>query len=284
MLSKSLLCKSNLEANNIFACPICSKSLLLLDNSLICENNHSFNISKKGSIFLINNPSYKNSDIYNSDLFVHRRNFINNNFYTFIYSYISDFINTLSFDSIKILDLGCGEGLHSLMIQKNINKKSIIYGLDYSKDAINLATDFLNYGNIYFCGDINFLPLIDSSIDIVIDFLSPYNALEIKRILKKNGYIIKVVPGKNYLKELRTSFNLGDYEKIDDVKNNLKKHFNILFEKEIINEFDINDSMINDLIYMTPVKNKNFNNISFKKITIDMIIYILKVRENNEKK
>lgn len=121
------------------------------------------------------------------------------------------------------------------------------------------------------------MPLIDSSIDIVIDFLSPYNALEIKRILKKDGYIIKVVPGKNYLKELRNSFNLGNYEKIDDVKNNLKKHFNILFEKEIINEFDINDSMINDLIYMTPVKNKNFNNIYFKKITIDMIVYILKV-------
>lgn len=76
-----------------------------------------------------------------------------------------------------------------------------------------MATDYLKTGNIYFVADINNIPLSNNSIDIILNFLSPYNTLEVNRVLKDNGYIIKIVPGNDYLKELRKAYTMNDYEK-----------------------------------------------------------------------
>ena len=48
--------------------------------------------------------------------------------------------------------------------------KETLVGIDISKSAINLATDYLSENNLYVVGDTNNLPLKNNSIDIVIDF------------------------------------------------------------------------------------------------------------------
>jgi len=95
---------------------------------------------------------------------------------------------------------------------------------------------------------------------------------------KTYGYLIKVVPSKNYLKELRNELNMNDYEKIDIVKNNLLKHFDLICEKEINICKNISEENLNDLLCMTPIKNKKDHINNFSNITINMIIYILKLK------
>lgn len=201
------------KKNKYFTCPYCKNKLLINENKLTCKQNHNFDISKKGSLFLINTKKYRPSPIYDTILFKNRREFIENKFYNSIYNNIANIINKLNINQINNLDLGCGEGLHSKYIQEQIKKENTILGLDYSKDAINMATDYLKTGNIYFVADINNIPLSNNSIDIILDFLSPYNTLEVNRVLKDNGYIIKIVPGNDYLKELRKAYTMNDYEK-----------------------------------------------------------------------
>lgn len=248
----------------------------------MCNNKHSFDISKKGNLFLVNTKNYNGSKIYNKTLFECRREFIKGNYYDVVYDYISKIINSFNLNNLKILDLGCGEGTHARKIQERLKNESIIYGLDYSKDAINMATDYLKNGNFYFVADINNIPIKSNSIDIIINFLSPYNSNQVTNILRDNGYFIKIVPGKNYLKELRDAFLMNEYEKGAEVKKNVEKNFDIILEYEINEKKRISNNDLRNLINMTPIHNKKLKT-NINEVTINLIIYIMKVRnkENN---
>lgn len=279
MFTKKQMCIDFLNKENILICPYCNESLKLHNNMLICNNNHNFDVNKKGNLFLVNTANYKSSKIYDTSLFKSRREFISKNYYRAVYDYISKFINSCDLKDFKILDLGCGEGSHVRKIQEKLNNNHLVYGLDYSKDAINMATDYLQKGNFYFVADINNIPLKSNSIDVIIDFLSPYNSLQITRILKNNGYFIKVVPGNNYLIELRNAFLLDNYEKKDEIKINIEKSFDILSEHEINEKQLITEDDLNNLISMTPIHNKKIkNNRAVTEITINLIIYVMRKR------
>ncbi len=275
MLKKLDIAKKFIEKNNAFACPICKKSLQLSNNSLKCEQKHTFNLSKKGTINLINTSHLKESLIYNKELFINRRNFIKHNYYNGVYEYIAETINKAELKEISILDLGCGEAMHSINILNRLDKKYVYYGFDYSKDAISMASDYNSESKIFFNADVNNIPIVDKSINVIIDFLSPFNESEIKRVLCNNGLYIKISPGKEYLKELRKALNINEYEKEEEVLNNLEEKFNIVDRKEIKNTFSVNDDEVKELIGMTPMKIEN-KNITFNAITIDLNIYIIK--------
>ena len=265
---------SNIFNNNILMCPICKNSLTILNHELICTNNHVFTISKKGTLFLVNSSNFKNSLIYNTTLFKNRRQFINKNYYNLVYNEIAKFINSMSKNNINILDLGSGEGTHMHKILERVNKNWNLISIDYSRDAINLATDYTE-NHICIIGDINNLPLIDKSIDVVVDFLSPFNNEEVKRVLKDNGIIIKITPGNKYLNELRHVLKFEDYTKKEEIKLNFMKYFDIINEKEISKKYSITEEDTNNLLMMSPLK-KQFKNqkIHIDEITIDNVIYV----------
>lgn len=284
MLKKNEYAKKFLEKTSIFICPKCHSKLELENNTLKCSFSHTFDISKKGYVFLVDNSLYKPSKIYDYNLFENRRNFIKLNFYDEIYKIIAKRINAEFNSKICILDLGCGESTHSKKIQNKIDIKNILLGTDYSKTAIELSSDYNDNNNFYFIGDVNNLPLRENSVDVVVDFLSPYNSEEISRVLKKHSLFIKVVPGKNYLSELRKEENLKEYNKELEIKDNLKKHFELYEEINYKKTFNINEEQKNFLVNMTPLKKKEGNNIdTFQNITIDMNIYFIRFKEDEYK-
>lgn|SRR5574344_1339474 len=261
-------CFNNL---NIFVCPYCHEKLFIDKNCLKCKNNHTFNFKKNGSICLIKTNKYIKSKFYDKNLFSKRRRFIEKNYYEDIYNEIIKIIKNRYNNDFIMLDLGCGDGTHSEKITKEFKKAKLI-GIDYSKDGVDLATDYLNSKNCYIVGDVNNIPLQDKSIDIVINFLSPYNTSEIHRILKDNGVFIKIIPSENYLIELRKLFNLPDY--IDE--HNIKSKFNIENEFIISNTFE--NLSIDDKNYLyssTPLTWKQeTDSKNIEKITISLKIIV----------
>ena len=241
-------------------------------------NGHTFNISKKGELFLVNTSNYKSSKIYDKDLFTHRREFIESNLYKGIYDIVANIINTHMNNNILIMDLGCGEGTHCKKIQEKLSLGNSIIGIDYSKAGISMATDYLKENNIYIVADINNIPIKDKCIDVVIDFLSPYNNEELNRIVKDNSIIIKIVPGEKYLVELREKYKMKIYERESQVKENIKKHFNIIDELIYNHTFQITNNTSNELERMTPLlKSMEKNNSkSLQSVTIDMKVYVVK--------
>ena len=101
-------------------------------------------------------------------------------------------------ESIRILDAGCGDGVHIDVIRQKgkITENSLIVGLDISLNALNLSRRrHINKFN-WIQGDIEKLPFADNQFDIVISFgvlaytQNPSASFsELCRVTRKCGFI-----------------------------------------------------------------------------------------------
>ena len=280
MNSKNTMAK-DIFTNNIslFICPICHKQLSINNNSLVCINNHNFDISKKGTVSLYKTSKLKDDKLYSTNLFYNRRLFINYGFYQKTNNIIIDIIKK-KFIKPTILDLGCGEGTFGYNIKKEI-ENSLILGIDLSKAGINHASDYLPYNYLPILADLNNIPIKDNSCDVIINILSPINKNEVYRLLRDNGIIIKVTPKKEYLKELRNMLEIKEYENETVIENNILNNYIVEDKFETNETLQLTTETLNNLIEMTPLtKHKiNNNNNKIDKITIALNIYILKKKE-----
>ncbi len=274
MLSKFEYSKNFLKNDDLLICPICKEKLILMDHSLVCKNKHTYDISKKGITTLVSHSHIKESKIYNYELFLNRRNFIQKMYYKDLYDEIIHIINEHFNNKINIVDLGCSEGAHTMNILNLLEQTYMYYGFDYSKVAIDMASCYNSDVRFYFVADVNNVPIKDNSIDLIIDLLSPYNQSEIKRLLKNNGVFIKVAPGKDYLKEMRAAANISTYDKDEEVEQNLNKNFKVVKKKHILNTFPITKDDFKLLLKMSPMYNDKVFKVP-KIITIDLMVYIM---------
>jgi len=185
-------------------CPLCRSGIRITQNgSLLCETGHNFDISSKGYVNFVNSNK---KTAYERDLFFSRKEIFRLGYYDAVSEKLCHIINELTADQacINILDVGCGEGFYSYRIGRDpvLSRKCGLFGVDLSKEAINLATQYES--EVIWCvADLVKLPLSTNSMDIIIDVLTPANYSEFKRVLKNNGYLIKVIPGRDYLREIR---------------------------------------------------------------------------------
>lgn len=278
VLKKIDLSKQIILSKEIFRCPICHTHIKLDANSLKCENNHTFDIKGNGSVFLYNTSNMKDNKIYDKDLFVNRRSFINGHFYDELHNIISTIINDKYKNDVMVIDLGSGEGTHDNLIKNKLVSNANIIGFDLSKAGIDLGTDYLNNNILSIVGNLNDLPIEDKSIDVILNILSPSNEKEMKRVLKDDGIIIKVVPTINYLVELRNNFQIDEYKNELIINSNITNNFDVIDKITYTKTLSLNDDNYNNLIKMTPMLKKIDKDSAQKidNITISLNIYIMK--------
>ena len=210
-----------------FACPICQENLTLVESSLKCGNRHSFDLAKFGYVNLA--PQIKQSANYDKENFQNRQQILEAGFYQAILEGISDLLATKP-SAKTILDIGCGEGFYSRKLQESHSDKTF-YAFDISKDSVQIAAKSeTNWAVNWFVGDLARLPIKDASMDILLDIFSPANYGEFRRVLSKDGILIKVVPTENHLKEIRQmvqeQLTKKDYSN-QDIKEHFQEHFSI---------------------------------------------------------
>ena len=210
-----------------FACPICQKNLTLVESSLKCSNCHSFDLAKFGYVNLA--PQIKQSANYDKENFQNRQQILEAGFYQAILEGISDLLATKP-SAKTVLDIGCGEGFYSRKLQETHSNKTF-YAFDISKDSVQIAAKSEpNWAVNWFVGDLAHLPIKDASMDILLDIFSPANYGEFRRVLSKDGILIKVIPTENHLKEIRQMVQ-GQLTKKDysnqDIKEHFQEHFSI---------------------------------------------------------
>ena len=208
-----------------FSCPICQENLALVESSLKCSNRHSFDLAKFGYVNLA--PQIKQSANYDKENFQNRQQILEAGFYQAILEGVSDLLTTNPFAK-TVLDIGCGEGFYSRKLQESHSDKTF-YAFDISKDSVQIAAKSEpNWAVNWFIGDLARLPIKDASMDILLDIFSPANYGEFQRVLSKDGILIKVIPTKNHLKEIRQmvqdQLTKKDYSN-QDIKDHFQKHF-----------------------------------------------------------
>ena len=164
--------------------------------------------------------------------------------------------------NIEILDIGCGSG--EIMEELN-NYGSKTYGIDFSKEAIqicekkklNAKQGDLDTGIEF---DDNKFDLVWAG-DVLEHVFDPmYLLREIRRVLKKNGYLFFSIPNdlhvsKRFLTLLGESYQHSAYKRSEAYKHHTFFSYNLLkffFDKSDLSIIDLNR------IIRIPLINKKF--------------------------
>lgn len=236
-----------------FACPICQENLTLLETNFKCCNRHSFDLAKFGYVNLA--PQIKQSANYDKKNFQNRQQILEAGFYQAILDAVSDLLAS-SKTTTTILDIGCGEGFYSRKLQESHSEKTF-YAFDISKDSVQIAAKSEpNWAVNWFVGDLARLPIKDANMDILLDIFSPANYGEFRRVLSKDGILIKVIPTENHLKEIRQrvqdQLTNKEYSN-QDIKEHFREHFTILSSQTASLTKTITAEQLQALLSMTPL-------------------------------
>jgi 23S rRNA (guanine745-N1)-methyltransferase len=237
-------------------CPICHTALGAAGTmSLVCGSGHCFDAAKKGYVNFAGGVGQ--GALYGRELFLHRRRVLEGGFYDGLLKEIREAVQAhAGGGELRMIDAGCGEGyyLRRLAADEAL-QNSRTFGCDLSREGIAMAAGACRDA-CFLVADIANLPIQDKSMDVVLDILSPANYAEFKRVLQSDGIVIKIVPGRDYLRELREA--LG--ESIKGAKEpgalaaaHMAAQLNIVTRKKITYACATNAAQMEDFAQMTPM-------------------------------
>lgn len=269
------------EHLGLFQCPKCKKAFKEVQgNSLVCQNHHQFDLSKKGTIHF---PSHHLTSDYDKDMLLSRRKMIQQGLYGSIEKTIIELLSELPKEA-TIVDMGCGEGSFVERLKGQVNPEKHFIGFDLSKDGVQLASDFSEKA-FFFIGDVTDMPFQNQKIDCLLNIFSPSHYEEMLRVLKPEGIIIKVIPESYYLKEMRELFYHDNPDKQEysneNVYEKFKKDVSLIKEERITYQFPIIHKDFEDTLKMSPIlwgasdqaKQHAIDNY-FSELTIDVKILV----------
>jgi len=178
-------------SKTLLQCPVCQQPLYLTQH-YSCGKHH-FDRAKEGYVNLCI-PPIRGDDAL---LVNARANFFQTNPYTPLMEKLQSMIASFS----TVLDVGCGTGAYLEFMKKKDPTLTTI-GCDGSKLAIKKAAK-LDPQSLYMVANMNALPLLNESVDVILSVFAPYNSEEIQRVLKPSGQLIVVQPAPNHLFELK---------------------------------------------------------------------------------
>ncbi len=228
-------------------CPVCKSEIQKKEKQYVCVNNHSFDIAKQGYTNVYLKSSQHSGD--NKQMVESRTSFLNMQYYQPLCDAIIALIQELGCSTM--VDAGCGEGYYTNQMKQYIDT---IYAFDLSKDALKYAAR-QNPNVHYFLSSIFDLPIADASVDLITNVFAPCADEEFHRILKNEGYLIKVDPNVMHLHEMKEVL-------YDDVQDNevlaiQVDGFTLVTHKEVSFMMDLDQKGIEALYKMTPYSYKS---------------------------
>lgn len=249
------------DCSNVLGCPVCGQPLWLFEESgrmLKCDSNHSFDIARQGYINLYRG---KPLNEYSKESFAERQVILEKGMYAHILGEICAFLERVPGAKI-LLDAGCGEGYYSREIAAKFGEAMQIYGADLSRDSVQLAAATGNImggaaGDIkWLVADIGKLPVQDGSVDLILDIFTSANYQEFKRILKDDGFLIKVIPGENHVCQLRDAAKSQLFHKEYKQRRGadvFAQEFDVVERKVVTKTFSVSEEERDIFIRMTPL-------------------------------
>ena len=234
-----------------FRCPYCHEAMVSAENhSVVCKKGHRFNISKKGTLHLMKQNA--NTD-YDATLFQHRYELAQSGFFEPLLEAILPYISEN--EEKFIVDIGCGEGSHLSWFSKYV--QAPLCGMDIAREGIHQAS--VHFGNqaLFFLGDLANLPFADESCGTLLNILTPSNYQEFMRVLAPGGSLIKVIPGNDYLAQLRQQLYRSNPEKQTysnaDILERLQSECPQVTFEEVYYTVNLTDATYRHLLEMTPL-------------------------------
>ncbi|MBC1770274.1 methyltransferase domain-containing protein [Listeria welshimeri] len=256
MLSKMEMNKLAMqESVALLACPICGGELIFNEpHSFVCPKHHGFDVAKPGYLHLLK-QAHKTK--YDQALFESRKKVIASGFFEKIIERLTEIIADINKKEIVIYDAGCGEGSHlahvvNVLQEMGRNVRSV--GLDIAKEGVKQAArDYP--GIVWAVADLANCPNQAETADVILNILSPSNYQEFKRLLKTDGFLLKVVPEANYLRELREFIYVDEKSSYsnESVITRLAEKLTVEHVERVTYKAPIAKALFADFLEMTPL-------------------------------
>ena len=192
------------RALDALACPVCGLPLGEAEGRFCCAAGHSWDMSRRGTLSFLSAPR---EDFYSEALFAARSRV----FSAGCYEPVADAIEALlpREQPQRLLDAGCGEGWYlARLLDRHPGWTGA--GVDISSDAIRQASR-QPAAALWCVADLRRLPFRDGAFTAVLDILTPASYDSFRRVLAPEGLLIKVYPGRDYLREIREARGLPPY-------------------------------------------------------------------------
>ena len=236
-------------------CPVCREKLHLRNTGAYCYNNHQFDRARQGYLNLLSSHKMRSKNPGDDkDMVQARTRFLNAGHYQPVIQQVTEAIRTLSGgqNELSVFDAGCGEGYYTSEIKQAFSDSDVC-GLDIAKPAIT-ACSKRDKSIEWLVGSVADLPLMDQQFDFIISIFSRCDWQEFTRILKPDGYVLVLAPGKEHLLELRQAI----YEEVrpypvDKQVEALPETLQLINSLPVTAKMNLPDSQtIMDLLAMTP--------------------------------
>lgn len=258
----------------MYKCPVCNKRLRKENNTYKCLEGHSFDVNKKGYVnLLLANQARSNNPGDSKEMIDARTLFLNKGYYSKLRDELFNVINKYLKNNEVFCDLACGEGYYTHYIHKKLLDKNVVsYGVDLSRFGIGEATRKMRIENInnifYSIGNLMYLPYMDESMNVVLNCFAPFFEKEYARIIKKDGYFVRVLPNELHMYELKKM--LYKEVKLNENKETELTYFTLEDEIDLSYQEDIlsSDDLLH-LFMMTPLYYKSSLDMLEKLKSID---------------
>lgn len=250
---------------NIIMCPVCGGALFREGGSLKCENGHSFDFAKEGYVNLLlgSRSTQRMGDSRESA--AARRAFLEKGYYSCLKEAITPLMRG------TVLDICCGEGYYD-----DAPDGCTLYGFDLSKTMVRLAAKRKNGGR-YFVANLAKIPVFDMSIDTAIHLFAPFNAQEFARVLKTDGRLYSVTPGREHLIEIKQAVYDNPY--FNEEKTAECSCLSAVGSRRVKTKVTVDGDDLHTLFAMTPYyyrtsesDRKKLNNYDKMDVTLDFVI------------
>lgn len=198
-----------------------------------------------------------------------RKSFLDKGYFRTLSDKITEIADNLNIKKLSILDVGCGEGYYSLQTLRFLEskKKEVeMLCIDISKDALELFEKQPNLCKAV--ASAYSLPVLDASINLILNIFAPHSEDEFLRVLKPKSYLLKVAPLERHLFSLKECLYENAY--LNEVEKFEFKHLKLLSSTEIRDRIVLKDKIdLANLFNMTPYSHKTSKEAKEKLENLD---------------
>ncbi len=235
-----------------FTCPICGDTLSEAEGGAArCCRGHSFDRAREGyyNLLVSNSPSHGD----NREMLLARRRFLDSGAYRPMAEALTQALLEEAEAGAAVLDMGCGEGYYTDLVERSLHLRdgvSAVSAFDISKEAVRLAAR--RNKNVSFAVASSYrIPCGELAFDLAFNVFSPLALSEVRRVLRRDGGFIMVIPDRRHLFGLKAAIYDEPYE--NEPSETSLEGFRLVSEKRLAFPLHLDTCQkINDLFMMTP--------------------------------
>lgn len=242
----------------MWQCPLCSLPLhtQLMPNtrSWHCDNNHSFDVAKRGYVNLLPVQFKKSKQPGDDKVMLAARQYFHaqQSYLPLMQAMAAHIVEHNRHEVITLYDAGCGEGtyLHQCASLLTETHQVVGAGSDIAKPAVDLAAKQYKAYQFVVASSVA-LPIIDGGVNVIMQVFAPGKDEEYHRVLADDGLLVTVNPGPDHLFALKS--HLYDAPKRHDLPSESRQGFTLEAQQNLRFPLPLNnEEHAQALLQMTP--------------------------------